>query len=117
MIEQLGMPGSRAPSGHVVYVCAGRHDRPCMFCDGGLFNCQVCDSFEGATTTHCPGKRMTIHQRDAVYAGGLDYQDGCWILGQASMCAPFGQARREAIRRGREPIPDGYGTRQDWGLE
>lgn len=67
-------------SGHVAIVhepgaCDDRHGSgSCMFCDGGLFGCQKCDSFEGATTTHCPGVRMTAEQHDAVYAGDLDYR-------------------------------------------
>lgn len=36
--------------------------------------CAVCDSFEGATTTECPGRRMTQTEIDMVYAGGLDYR-------------------------------------------
>jgi hypothetical protein len=50
----------------------------CMFCDGGLFLCDVCGSFEGATTTECPGCRMTPRESDAVYAGRLDFIDGAW---------------------------------------
>ncbi|HET9144098.1 HD domain-containing protein [Actinophytocola sp.] len=52
----------------------GEDGRSCMFCDGGLFACERCNSFEGATTTHCPGERMTAEQHDAVYAGDLDYR-------------------------------------------
>lgn len=44
-----------------------------MFCDGGLFACSVCSSFEGATTTECPGRQMTPEERDAVYAGDIDF--------------------------------------------
>lgn len=63
--------------GHVAFVC--KCDRTaCMFCDGGLFACARCGSFEGATTTQCPGEQMTADQVDAVYAGTLDYRDGAW---------------------------------------
>lgn len=51
----------------------------CMFCDGGLFACDDCDSFEGGTTTHCPGQRMTAERRDEVYAGHLDFREGQWV--------------------------------------
>lgn len=58
--------------------------RACMFCDGGLFACARCGSFEGATTTHCPGRKMTADQHDAVYAGTLDFRrkadgSGWWV--------------------------------------
>lgn len=71
----------------------GYHDneeyaRSCMFCDGGLFACRVCDSIEGATTTHCPGESMTADQVDAVYAGLLDFRDGEWI----EQCSPHSPA-------------------------
>ena len=56
----------------------------CMFCDGGLFGCSVCSSFEGATTTDCPGEKMTAEQNDEVYAGNLDFKDGKWI----AECSP-----------------------------
>jgi hypothetical protein len=105
----IGMPGWRYRGGHVAYVCPGRHSHSsCMWCDGGLFYCQHCHSFEGATTTHCSGELMTADQADAVYAGRLDYQDGRWITGQASLIPPAGHDRRERIRAGLEPIPDGY---------
>ena len=50
----------------------------CMFCDGGLFACTVCNSFEGATVDDCPGEPMTYEQREAVYAGNLNYRAGKW---------------------------------------
>lgn len=68
-------------SGHEEYICPGDHDHGCMFCDGGLFACPNCGSFEGATTTFCPGEKMTAEQRDAVYAGRLDFRpaEGGWV--------------------------------------
>jgi hypothetical protein len=64
--------------GHVAYECkcGSQH---CQFCDGGLFSCTICGSFEGATTTQCPGVKMTNEQRDAVYAGQLDFRNGQWV--------------------------------------
>lgn len=53
----------------------------CMWCDGGLECCRVCGSFEGATTTHCPGEDMYAEKSDDVYAGLLDFRDGQWIEG------------------------------------
>lgn len=79
-----GIPGNAAAmavtleeSGHVAYVCDSDHDdgrSHCQFCDGGLFSCTRCGSFEGMTTTHCPGRRMTGDEGDAVYAGKLDFR-------------------------------------------
>jgi 5'-deoxynucleotidase YfbR-like HD superfamily hydrolase len=71
-------------SGHVAYVCDGDHDGHCMFCDGGLFSCTRCGSFEGATTTRCPGRKMTAEEHDAVYDGRLDFRrkpdgSGWWV--------------------------------------
>ena len=73
--------------GHQQYVCPGYHDTFCMFCDGGLFACTVCGSFEGACTTECPGRRMTETEADAVYDGTLDYRDGAW-RGVPSLACP-----------------------------
>jgi 5'-deoxynucleotidase YfbR-like HD superfamily hydrolase len=84
-----GVPGnaaamavSKEDSGHVDYVCPGEHDDggwSCQFCAGGLFSCTRCGSFEGATTTHCPGRQMTGEEHDAVYAGELDFRSGQWV--------------------------------------
>lgn len=66
---------------HTDYVCTTVHEDggwTCQFCAGGLSACAVCNSFEGATTDHCPGDRMTADQLDAVYAGTLNYRDGAW---------------------------------------
>lgn len=51
----------------------------CMFCDGGLGHCTVCDGFEGTLPSSCPGARMTQEQQDRIYAGTLDYRDGQWV--------------------------------------
>ena len=62
---------------HTQYVCKGGHDYlSCMFCDGGLFACTVCNGAEGSLPTDCPGARMTEERADAIYAGNLDYREG-----------------------------------------
>jgi hypothetical protein len=62
---------------HTKYICKGGHDYPgCMFCDGGLFACTVCNGVEGSLATDCPGVKMTEDQSNAVYAGTLDYREG-----------------------------------------
>lgn len=73
----------RTNDNHVEYVCTSAHtdgsDVYCQFCEGGLFACSVCNAFEGATPSECPGVRMTADQSDAVYAGKLDYRAGRWV--------------------------------------
>jgi hypothetical protein len=54
------------------------HQYSCMFCDGGLFACIVCDAFEGATPDDCPERPMTREESDAVYAGELNFRAGKW---------------------------------------
>lgn len=53
-------------------------DGTCMWCDGGLEVCDVCGSFEGATTTHCPGADMDRLTRDKVYVTDMDFVNGAW---------------------------------------
>lgn len=67
---------------HIDFVCKIEHEDggwTCQFCAGGLFACSVCASFEGATTTHCPGYDMDYEQRDDVYEGRRDFRWGRWI--------------------------------------
>lgn len=52
----------------------------CQWCDGGLEYCRLCGSFEGATTSSCPGKGMSASVCDLVYAGLLNFRDGSWRL-------------------------------------
>ncbi|QIG58193.1 hypothetical protein SEA_SKOG_41 [Gordonia phage Skog] len=88
------------PWDHVEYQCTATHDdgRHCMFCDGGLFACEICGSFEGATTTQCPKVPMTSEQRDEVYAGRLDYRGGSWTH-RLSFYAPGGHHLLEMHRQ------------------
>jgi hypothetical protein len=91
--------GLKLNDGHVEVACDGVdcHDgRGCMFCVGGLFACRVCDSFEGATTTFCPGRPLTKKECDAVYAGELDYRAGAWVEGPSIHTpALWAMARKE----------------------
>lgn len=66
-------------SGHVAFECSSCERPYCQFCVGGLFGCSVCYSFEGATTSQCPGKRMDFKTIDQVYAGEVDFRDGQWV--------------------------------------
>ncbi|QDF18743.1 hypothetical protein SEA_SCENTAE_23 [Gordonia phage SCentae] len=94
MAETMGEAAAQRglPFDHVELVCTDDHDdgRPCMFCDGGLFACSVCGSFEGATTTQCPKRRLTGDESDKVYAGALDYRNGQWLDGVESFYSPGG---------------------------
>ena len=80
------------PFDHVEYKCPGKHDDggwECMFCAGGLFACDVCGAFEGATTTQCPGYRVSKDWWDEVYHCKLDYRNGHWVA-QPSWYCPGG---------------------------
>jgi hypothetical protein len=80
--------------GHIAVKHTNCEATNCMFCEGGLFACTVCGSFEGATTTDCPGwdfRGVTVRSTkaasgieetldDLVYAGQLDYRwDEGWV--------------------------------------
>lgn len=52
--------------------------RDCMFCDGGLFACEVCGGLEGGMPTQCPGRKMAAEEIDEVYAGRVDFINGQW---------------------------------------
>lgn len=71
---------------HVEYKCKC-DNLGCMFCDGGLFSCVNCSSFEGATTTHCPGVKYSEEMHNMVYKGTLDFRDGTWIGSPSGSCS------------------------------
>jgi hypothetical protein len=74
--------------GHVAHVCTRGHDGPgCMFCDGGLFLCDTCGSFEGATTSECPGRLLTAEESKRIYAGQLDFKGGAWVNAPSGSCS------------------------------
>lgn len=75
---------------HVDFVCDADHDdgRSCQWCDGGLWACKVCGSFEGMTTTDCPREQMSEESGAEVYAGRRDYYAGTWITGRCSQASP-----------------------------
>lgn len=76
-------------------------DAHCNICVGGLFCCIRCGSAEGATTSECPGVRMTADQADAVYGGKLDYRAGEWRE-EPSRYSPSGFASyMEALKSGK----------------
>jgi hypothetical protein len=78
--------------GHIDYVCAGNHDHShCMFCDGGLWACAICGSFEGMVVTHCPGYLMPYEANDPVYNGQLDFMWGRWLNVPSEMARSIGR--------------------------
>lgn len=66
-------------SGHVAFECPPDCNRAyCPYCDDDLFSCVRCDSFESATTTHCPNVCWDIRINVAILEGQLDYRNGEW---------------------------------------
>ncbi len=51
----------------------------CMFCDGGLGHCTVCDGFEGTLPSECPGRKVEAEHLQLVYNSTLDFKDGRWF--------------------------------------
>lgn len=79
---------------HIEFKC-NCYRTGCIFCDGGLFLCAVCNSFEGAMTTECPSRRMTSQESAEVYEGLVDFIGGKWKE-QASPHSPAGTRERMA---------------------
>lgn len=67
---------------HTWYKCPGKHEYPgnCQFCDGGLGACTVCGGAEGTLTLDCCGFRLNKYILDAVYKGGLNFEDDEWTV-------------------------------------
>lgn len=59
----------------------------CPICEGGLGVCSVCGCIEGATTSECPGEKLTADRIDEIYVGTWDFIDGEWKK-QASPHSP-----------------------------
>jgi len=65
---------------HTEYKCPEDCSNPCCsYCYGGLFTCIVCGGTEGSLPTECPGRCMTVDEKDKVYAGKLDYVNNKWV--------------------------------------
>lgn len=65
---------------HTRYICHCSGERPCQFCDGGLFACTVCGGFEGTLTTDCCGRKLTEDEERRIYhSGTLDFRAGRWV--------------------------------------
>jgi hypothetical protein len=66
-------------AGHVLEAHNNCERPHCNICEGGLANCLVCHGAEGSLPTQCPGRAMTHDEQDAVMAGTLDFDEGCWL--------------------------------------
>ena len=66
-------------SDHTFYKCEQPCHKPhCMFCDGGLGFCTVCQAGEGTLPQNCPGKSISQEDQDLIYKSTLDFRDGQW---------------------------------------
>lgn len=67
--------------------------------------CEKCWLYEGALTTHCPGKPVPFFMEERVYKGQLNFRGGIWIResSEHTPAFPYFQAlgRRLEKRRGR----------------
>lgn len=68
---------------HVEYKCGDDCEMTaCPYCQGGLFYCTVCHALEGALTTECCGRRITLEEEYRIYIeGNLDFKGGKWVDG------------------------------------
>lgn len=65
-------------------ICIGSACDGCWACWGGMEFCSACGSFEGATTTHCPGAHMDQFTQARVYDSDLDFVNGAWCRNPGS---------------------------------
>lgn len=70
-----------------------------------LSYCVRCMSFEGATTTECPGERMDHDISDRVYKGEIDFRNGEWCNQPAiGMSHVYGHTREPYVKMSREEV-------------
>lgn len=41
--------------------------------------CKECGLYEGALTTHCPGRPVSFDDSQRIYEGKLNYRGGIWV--------------------------------------
>lgn len=68
MSTVIPFPGHRLERSHEC--CDGSG---CCVCKGGLGHCLTCGGAEASLPTHCPQRRMTQIEVEAVSDGDLDY--------------------------------------------
>ena len=45
----------------------------------GLTECKVCGAAEGELPTECPGRPMTLSEKEEVFTHILDFVNGEWV--------------------------------------
>lgn len=83
---------------HTWFKCNGKHDRHCIFCDGGLSMCTVCGGIESSLTSECVGHKLSEEILDSVYKEGKDYHHGQWH--EPKHCEACGAVRIYDIKKG-----------------
>lgn len=62
---------------HKYYKC-NCIEQQCIFCDGELSLCTVCNGAEGTLTTHCCNRKITDIEEELIYQGYLDFKNNKW---------------------------------------
>jgi len=65
-------------SGHKLIQC-GKDCTGCMYCDGGLAHCEICGGAEASLPIHCPGRKMSQAEEDAIQRRDITFINGFWI--------------------------------------
>lgn len=85
---------------HTWFVCKC-HETGCMFCDGGLGHCTVCDGFEGTLPTDCPGEKMDGALQGCIYNGETDYREGRGWCEPDGLGSSMGDSRKTLLKKGK----------------
>lgn len=66
--------------GHHWVRCLSRDCPGCTWCRGRLADCDRCGGAEATLPTHCPGRKLTCEELDAIWTGRIDYDEhrGGW---------------------------------------
>jgi hypothetical protein len=74
---EMACPGAAAPDNLVMFPL---HRLDSKFrLENGLGLCLTCGGGEASLTTHCPQRRLTGAELDAVQRGDADFVDGRWV--------------------------------------
>lgn len=64
---------------HTLFKCEQPCEKlHCMFCDGGLASCTICNGAEASLPTDCPGEPISDADQRDIMTGELDYRAGEW---------------------------------------
>lgn len=64
------------PFDHVIHNCSSAET--CPICKGAVY-CTVCQGRDGDLSTDCPGRELTVAERNAIFDGDLDFKAGAWV--------------------------------------